>query len=657
MVERDRSATDWKFYLSEQWDEAVRQERQRDGRPCLTINMLPQFVNQVSNEARQQRAAIVVKPEGEADEELAEVLQGLIRQIEVKSRAALAYDGATQDAIIGGVGYFRIDTKYCAPGTFDQDPVISYVQNPFAVYIDPDSIEQTGEDAKYAFIDTVMTKKAFQKRFGKDAEPWRDSIDRFGWNPGVDMVRIGEYFWVEEREYTIAMLESGETTLKSAIPREMYSQIRMERAEKLRQVRWILTNGYEVFDSTDVIGERIPIFRVVGNQKVIDGQQYRWGLVRNAIDPQRQFNFWESAATEMIGNAPKSPFLAPMRAIQGLGRFWETLNTKNHAVLPYNDVDEMGTPVARPERSAVEAPVVAIMQAKAASQAALNAVTGIYPAAIGARSNETSGVAINARARESDTSTYHYADNRNIAITAAGKHLLNMISVLYTEPRVARILGKDGAERSVKLNQQFSEGGVQKVFDVRKAKEYNVVVEVGPSFQTRREQAVANMLEVSKIMPQVPQIAPDLIVNMMDFPEKDALVKRLKGTLPPQFQDDNPMAQLPPQVQGQIQQQSAMIEALTEKVNEQAEVINAKRIEAESRERIEFEKIQAQREELLVRERIELAKLGNADVLMGLRADMDWIKQQVLAAEVPQERESERVTSENETPEGENVGV
>lgn len=39
--------------LGEQWPEAVRRERELEGRPCLTINRLPAFIRQVSDhEAR-----------------------------------------------------------------------------------------------------------------------------------------------------------------------------------------------------------------------------------------------------------------------------------------------------------------------------------------------------------------------------------------------------------------------------------------------------------------------------------------------------------------------------------------------------------------------------------------------------------------------------
>src|SRR5215470_19022848 len=74
--------------LAEQWPENIRRARERDGRPCLTINKLPAFIRQVVNDARQNKPSIKVHAaDSQADPATAEIYNGLIRNIEVTSKA------------------------------------------------------------------------------------------------------------------------------------------------------------------------------------------------------------------------------------------------------------------------------------------------------------------------------------------------------------------------------------------------------------------------------------------------------------------------------------------------------------------------------------------------------------------------------------------
>jgi hypothetical protein len=68
----------------------------------------------------------------------------------------------------------------------------------------------------------------------------------------------------------------------------------------VRKVKWCKTNGYEVLDERDWAGKYIPVIRVIGNEFEIDGRMYVSGLVRNAKDAQRMYNYWVSQEAEML---------------------------------------------------------------------------------------------------------------------------------------------------------------------------------------------------------------------------------------------------------------------------------------------------------------------------------------------------------------------
>ena len=105
-----------------------------NARPCLTINKLPQHVRQVTNDQRQNRpGAKVIPVDDNADVEVADIFNGMIRHIEYISDADVAYDTACENQVSYGEGYLRLLTEYCDDNTFDQDIKIGRVRNSFSV--------------------------------------------------------------------------------------------------------------------------------------------------------------------------------------------------------------------------------------------------------------------------------------------------------------------------------------------------------------------------------------------------------------------------------------------------------------------------------------------------------------------------------------------
>ena len=69
------------------------------------------------------------------------------------------------------------------------------------------------------------------------------------------------------------------------------------------------------------------------------------------------YNFWSSAAVEHVAMQTKAPYVASVRAVDGHQQEWDNANIQNKGYLPYNDIDEAGRPIERPERS--QPPVMA----------------------------------------------------------------------------------------------------------------------------------------------------------------------------------------------------------------------------------------------------------------------------------------------------------
>jgi len=231
---------------------------------------------------------------------------------------------------------------------------------------------------------------------------------------------------------------------------------------------------------------------------------------------------------------------------------------------------------------------------------------------LGNRSNENSGIAIQRRNAQAQTSNFHLVDNLTRSIRHGGRIVVDLIPHIYDAARVERIIGEEGQEQIVKLNQMFQKNGEEKIYDTSVG-QYDVNVEIGPSFATKRQEAAAAMIEFTRAMPQQAALISDLIAKNSDWPGATEIAERLKKGLPPgiaeETGDDKP--KIPPETQAQLQQMNEMIEGLTEKLKEKTEAERTKIIELESKERIAFAQIEAD----LTKEKIKLTGLATLKTL------------------------------------------
>lgn len=554
----------------EQWPPHVKRQRELDGRPCLTINRLPAFAKQVTNDARQNRPAIKCHPVGDdANQETAEILDGLIRNIEYTSDAEVAYDTALEHAVYGGFGYFRINTRYAYEDQWDQDLAIERISNPLSVYGDDKSTAADSSDWNKCFVTEMLSDAEFEARWGKDADKASfeaDSRDRDALWYEEGKVRVAEWWTREEATVDLLKLSDGTVMLQPEFLKLqdfLHAQgitVVGTRKTKTHKVRQRIISGCDVLEDNDWAGKYIPIVPVYGDEVLIEGKRTFVSLIRFAKDSQMMFNFWRTASTELVALAPKTPFIGPAGAFNSDHDKWATANTVSHPYIEYDG------PVA-PQRQPFAGPPAGALQEAMNASDDMKSIMGIYDASLGARSNETSGRAIMARQREGDVSTFNFIDNLSRAIRHAGRILVDMIPRVYNTERIIRVIHEDGSNKSVPINQPFNPQqyrepdedptqeieGMVKVFDLTAGK-YDITCEAGPSYSTKREEAAIQMTEFVRAFPPAAQLIGDLIAKNQDWPGADDIAKRLKAMLPPQLQGANPQAQ---QLQQQMQQMDA----------------------------------------------------------------------------------------------------
>ena len=599
---REDAFMDLKFLAGDQWPNEIRLQREAQNRPCLTINRLPQFVNQVANTVRMNPPAIKAIPAGgEATAELAEIYSGLFRQIQYRSNATHVFANAVYYAVACGIGHFRLVTDYVDDDAFDQEILIKRIQHPLSVFWAPGAVEPDRSDAEYCLVSELIGRKEFQKRFPDAAMTDFAAPEDLNAESGLfwanrDAVRVCEYWVKRPHERTIARLATGETIditdvdvsaplavvmagLDPAIQRRqstslaaldhrvkpgddnsIASQIIAERKVKSHKVEHYLLSGEEVLEGPNQWpGRYIPIFPVVGSETALETKVIRSGLIRFSRDPQQLYNFWRSAAAEAVALAPRAPFLATPSMIAKFKGQWDSQNTVSRPYLLYEP--DPDAPGGRPMREPPPDIPAALVNESAMASDEMKATTGIYDASLGARSNEISGVAIRARESQGGVSALHYQDNLMATLNHLGRVLIDLVPKIYDSERTVRIMREDESHIPVRINVPVMgvDGKPMLLNDLGQGV-YDVRVKIGPSYATRRAEAADSMLQFMQAVPQAASIAGDLVARNMDWPGADEIAERLKRTLPPQVTGEAP----PLGVQIAQAQQQAYQEALAQ---------------------------------------------------------------------------------------------
>ena len=524
--------------LEKQWDERLKKDRQASGLPCLTINKLPAFIRQVVNDARQNKPSIKVLPQDSgADPKTAEIYSGLIRNIESSSDADVAYDTAIDNAATGGFGFFRINTAYVSDDSFEQDLVFERIIDPLTVLPDPYSEAADSSDWSFCYVTKLYTKSQFKKQF-PNAQPVDFNASDFPveWMDN-DRILVAEYWERLEIPREIVLVQSpfdsrvvdleAFKTDPTLAGYEIQGEPRTVVNHKVMVHR---VTGAGVISSQEWAGKHIPIIPVYGEEVVFEGKRHYRSLIRPARDSQIMVNAWESSATATVALAPRAPWIAEDGALD-VDPNWQTANSASHPFLLYK---KGATPPVRQPFAGL--PAGDLQMALRASDN-LKSTIGIFDAGIGARSNETSGRAIIARQRESDTSTFHFVDNLSRAIRCAGRILIDLIPKVYPPGRVVRILGEDGTPTTVKTGtpeevQAQQQAAAQQLQDIQQiyalgSGRYDLTVAVGPSFNTRREEAASQMIEAARAFPGLFEVAGDIIAGSLDWPGADEIKQRL----------------------------------------------------------------------------------------------------------------------------------
>ena len=528
-----------------QWDENAIAKRQ--DRPRYTINRVAGAIDQLVGDRRQNQTDIKVRPvSGGADVALAKIYNGLIRNIEGLSKAENAYDMAFDELVTGGYGGWRILTQFADDDSFDQDIRIHTIDSAStSLFFDPAAKEYDKRDAKYAFLTTMMPQEDFKAAFPDAAAV---SFDQEEFNSGLctswfanDTVRVAEYWVKVPVMRNIAQLSDGRVIdiddEKSVLDELEQEGITIEAQRKVKSHKVVMykMSGSEVLEGpNEWAGKYIPLIPAYGKVARIEGKEYIRGLVRNAKDPNRIYNYTVSSEIETTALTPKDPYWLTVTQAKGQLAALQSFNTKNQPFMLYTA--DPAAPGA-PQRTGAPSVQAALIGQRQNATLDIYATTGIEPASLGNSPELKSGKAIIAQQKMGDRGSFVYTDNLNKSIEYCGEQLVDLIPRIYDTDRVIRVLNIDGTSEEVKLSKGLSEfnqgvvdtqtGNKEIVYDLSRGK-YDVVVDTGPAFATQRQESAQQLIDLTTNNPAFAAIATDLIAKNLDILESEELTKRVR---------------------------------------------------------------------------------------------------------------------------------
>jgi hypothetical protein len=536
-----------------QWTDEDRATRTEAGRPCLTEDLIGSFIRQVCNEQRKNKPGVQINPVGDgADDDTAEVIQGLVRHIEYSSNADTAYDTAFQSAVRTGRGFYRLCTDYEDSESDDQEIQIKRVPNSAMVFIDPAAQESDFSDARWGGFKTWMSRDGYKASYGESrlgnagSSAWRsigdDAPDWMSGDGGACMVV--EYIW---KELTKSKTKSGRETYKV-------------------QIKWVKCTAVEILERGELPGIYIPIIPVLGDEIIQNGQRTWSGIVRAGKDPQKRHNYLLTSQIERIAFTPIATWMG-VKGFMGKDKSsWQNAHKAQTASLEFEPVDIAGNPATPPQLVTQEAAIQSVTVALQGSEMGMKAVLGMYDANMGNRQGGESGVAIQRLQSQGDTGNFHFQDNLSRAIRLEGRIILSWLPVYYDRERIVRIIGEDGSQTTVKINgsiqkpeEGMSKDQVGKTFSITTGK-YDVTISTGPSYQSKRQEDRA--------------MAGDLVAKTLDSPIATELAERLMPLDIAQKAQAGNHPQIPPQLQQAMQKMQMENQQLTEALHKAMDEID-----------------------------------------------------------------------------------
>jgi len=565
---RIERALDEDFEDGDQWSADDRAEMEARGQPPLVFNEIKPTIEWLLGTEKRTRTDWRIVPRTEDDVKPAERKTKLFKYISDKTGAEYQRSLAFADAVRSGDGWLKAGVKLDENGR----PDIIYEHCSWREFW-PDSRSRKADmsDARYLHRARYVDLDDAQALFPKHTEAlksaaksgtslYQDGMDGaleaefdsssmiLGGGDDRQLVRLVETWY---REPAVRKVLRGDGPLDGQVytPEadplvgtvyEVVSTIRQEVRVCLWADDTLLHDGPSPYRHG-----LFPYARVVAYRRKKNGAVY--GVIRALRDPQEDLNKRRSKALYAM---------SVRRVVMEKGAV--------------DDKDALADEVSRPD-SIIERNIGRDLQIiengslaqghldlAAADSAYIRLASGVTGENLGLQTNATSGRAILARQEQGAVVTTSLYDNLRQATQIGGRIILSLIEQYMTERQQIRIAGERGRDEFVVVNDGDPDN------DIARHMADFVVSEQDWRASSRQAMSEELIRLAGTLPPQMALLMIDISIEMMDIPNKEEIVKRIRkaGNLPsPDATTEEQQAEQQAQAQAsQAQEQAAQEE-------------------------------------------------------------------------------------------------
>lgn len=554
---RLRAADDMLFYHVTQWDDSTLGESSLQYRGQFDV--LRKAGRQIMADLRANPVQVNFVPKSESRDDGADILDGLYLTDDRANTSLEAYDNATGEAVVCGVGAWELYTEYasnragidhqiiCRRPIYEAnnncfwDPNAKRLDKSDATYVSilnaysPDGYKELVEElCNEASEDGIKESRGEKKRRERMEARNPSSFAApeqsytFPWmGSGNDLVYVVCFYHrrkIKDKVITLSDPLGQPLTLRESDLEEVMDElindgyaIESEREIMRWEVRKYIASGDRILngkvgkdgerEGEVIAGENIPVVPTYGERAFIEGEEHYEGITRLAKDPQRLRNFQLSYLADIVSRSPRPKPIFNPEQIQGFEFMYEENGAdSNYPYLLQNRLDGNGQPLpigpmaVMPEQTIPQALMASIELSRQAVEDVAN--PGL-PQDIA--DPDLSGKAVNALTNRLDQQSIVYQQNLKHAKRRDAEIYASMAVEVYDAPREVTLTSADGSTKKVKIMEmvQDSKSGELIALNDLTNTEYDVYADIGPSYASKKEQTIEQLTAMASSLAQV----------------------------------------------------------------------------------------------------------------------------------------------------------
>lgn len=565
---REAAKQDYEFTAGKQWSDADIAALEESGRPAITINRIKPLINVLSGYQRLNRYDIDFLPRTNDDMDICTVRKGLTKYILDECEYDKNESQAFLDAVIGGLGWLEVGYKF-DPEVNDGEAFVKR-EDPFGIYIDPETHKLDLSDAKYIcrakWVDKDDLAVAYPDHKDEIMAQYEiyDTIERtdgktedpLWYKRDTQKARLVECWYKTKDTETVYYLADGTVVPQKDMTLDYFLQGLVVGARKIPVTRVRVASFIE-----RVLLEDIPSPYEHGELPFVPITCYLYGagdlpagFVRDLIDPQRELNkrrIQELHILNTTGNG--GGFIE-----EGAMTPRQKAEFKKKATYPgyYAEVTPGALSSGKILERSMNSQAVpsGIVNAQQEAQNDLVAISGINEALMGVDiPQNASGRAIELKQKQAITHIAPMFDHlrdakRKIAYLLWGRRAhKGIVPQFYTEDKVYRVEGQNG-QQFIHVNQQvvqqdpMGRAVVTTLNDLSQG-EFDIVVADVQSSTTQRQAQLWGLVDAVSNLGLPGDLVFDIIIDLSDLPNKEDIKQRWRAQQQQQAEQANAQTQ------------------------------------------------------------------------------------------------------------------